>query len=590
MMIEHKTSYAYKLKYLENPTFDKVRGFAKNFIDDLPKELVNDLYSQLDRGVIQIDSEPQMMVYLYSFGNMHQAKLNKAFEYITEFLFEQPEINIIDYGCGQAIGTMCYVDFIRQKGITHKVKRVILIEPSDDCLKRAALHVSIFCPNAEIVTVNKTFDNLDANDIVCDEEIPTLHILSNVLDLEFELERFAELISEKLKGYNQFVCVGPYFNVPTTDQLMEDFAELFTESENNYSKIFSKYELNPNKSWTAHIKCFTVCELKKKFTSILLEYRHCPFFNRQRYNDATNDNMVDIINVGCDFARAMMFEYAVSCWQYVINCGSDNPEALLNLGVSYYYGNGVKQDYKKAVSFYSRAAEKKHPIGIYNLAVAFENGNGIQRNIDKAIELYHEAANLGVAMAIEALNRLKINNTNMAQNLDFFYGDRSREDLFNDYITKAHRLEKEAYCMLQHKSQGIDLVYFDPLSENDVYDPFDETVEMYKKALELYPNAATFYNLANLYKDFGYYDIAIEHYQKASNLAPNDNEIYCNMGYCYYQKEDDNMALKCFLRAVGVNPNDTVSWRNAGNCYLNLGKKKLAEECYYRADNNGLPF
>ncbi len=29
MLIEQKTSYAYKLKYLENPTFDKVRGFAK---------------------------------------------------------------------------------------------------------------------------------------------------------------------------------------------------------------------------------------------------------------------------------------------------------------------------------------------------------------------------------------------------------------------------------------------------------------------------------------------------------------------------------------------------------------------------------
>ena len=115
MLIEQSSTYAYKLKYLKNPTFDKVRGFAKKFIDDLPKELVDELYSQLERGVVQIDSEPQMLVYLYAFGNMHQAKLNKAFENIPEILFEQPEINIIDYGCGQAIGTMCYVDFIKQK-------------------------------------------------------------------------------------------------------------------------------------------------------------------------------------------------------------------------------------------------------------------------------------------------------------------------------------------------------------------------------------------------------------------------------------------------------------------------------------------
>ena len=267
MLIEQKTTYSYKLKYLKNPTFDKVRGFAKKFIDDLPKELVEELYSQLERGVVQIDSEPQMLVYLYSFGNMHQAKLNKAFENIPELFFEQLEINIIDYGCGQAVGTMCYVDFIRHKGISQKVKRVTLIEPSEICLKRAALHVSAFCSDAEIVTINKTFDDLDAADIVCDEEIPTLHILSNVLDLEFDLERFAELISDNLKGYNQFVCVGPYFNVPATDQQMDDFAKCFSESEDNYSKIFSKFELNPNKAWTAHIRCFSVGELEVELST-----------------------------------------------------------------------------------------------------------------------------------------------------------------------------------------------------------------------------------------------------------------------------------------------------------------------------------
>lgn len=115
MLIEQTTTYAYKLKYLDNPSFDKVRDLAKRFIDELPKELVDDLYNSINRGVDILKTEPEMLVYLYSFGNMHQAKLNKAFENIPEILFEQPEINIIDYGCGQAIGTMCYVDFIKQK-------------------------------------------------------------------------------------------------------------------------------------------------------------------------------------------------------------------------------------------------------------------------------------------------------------------------------------------------------------------------------------------------------------------------------------------------------------------------------------------
>ena len=326
MLIEQKTSYAYKLKYLENPTFDKVRGFAKSFIDDLPKELVDELYSQLERGVVQIDSEPQMLVYLYSFGNMHQAKLNKAFENIPEILFDQPGINIIDYGCGQAIGTMCYVDFIRHKGISQKVKRVTLIEPSEICLKRAALHVSKFCPDAEIVTINKEFDELDDEDIVCEEEIPTLHILSNVLDLDFDLERFAELISEQLKGYNQFVCVGPYFGVSSKDRRMEEFCSRLN-GEENYSESFDKFELNGGKAWTAQIRCFSVGELEEELSTEVtdediengVEDEYGVVYSRDGkrllgYNDVCDVLGEYIVKEGtkviCDFAFADRSDYS----------------------------------------------------------------------------------------------------------------------------------------------------------------------------------------------------------------------------------------------------------------------------------------
>ncbi len=271
MLIEQTTTYAYKLKYLENPSFDKVKNLAKKFIDELPQKLVDDLYNSINRGVDILKTEPEMLVYLYSFGNMHQAKLNKAFENIPEILFDQPEIHIIDYGCGQAIGTMCYVDFIRQKGVSQNVKRVTLIEPSEICLKRAALHVSTFCPDAEIVTINKTFDDLDVADIVCDEEIPTLHILSNVLDLlDFDLERFAELISNNLKGYNLFVCVGPYFGFPDKDKRMENLYLLLNGDE-NFCQYFDKYELNHNRPWTAQIRCFSVGELEEELSAEVID-------------------------------------------------------------------------------------------------------------------------------------------------------------------------------------------------------------------------------------------------------------------------------------------------------------------------------
>ncbi len=66
----------------------------------------------------------------------------------------------MDYGCGQAMGCICYADFLRENDVRQKVWRVVLIEPSELALKRAALHVSLMFPDAELRTVCKGFDDL----------------------------------------------------------------------------------------------------------------------------------------------------------------------------------------------------------------------------------------------------------------------------------------------------------------------------------------------------------------------------------------------------------------------------------------------
>ena len=263
MIIEETTTYAYKLKYIENVSFNRIRAFAQSFVNELPQELVDDIFFQLNHGLDLLQNEPQMLVYLHSYGKMHEAKLRYAFDQLPEDFREQPKVNIIDYGCGQAIGTMCYADFLANRRLCQTIKSVTLIEPSEICLKRAALHVSQFFPDAKIHTVCKPFDDLTDDDIANSADIPTLHILSNVLDIQaFDLEDFATLINNNLSNYNQFVCVGPYFNYSDKDERMTRFAELLNGNI-TYSKIFEKGELCDGKTWTAQIVCFSVGNLIK---------------------------------------------------------------------------------------------------------------------------------------------------------------------------------------------------------------------------------------------------------------------------------------------------------------------------------------
>ena len=261
MMIEDKSTYAYQLRHLANPSFDKIRNLAEDFIMKLPEQLKDELYEEIERGEKQLETEPELMYYLHAFGKMHKAKLDYAFEHLPETFFEIPEINIIDYGCGQAIATLCYADFLLERGYKQKIRRVTLIEPSEAALKRAALHVSVFFPDAEIVTINKGFDDLETNDIVCDEDVPTLHLLSNVLDLEcFSLIAFKKLVKKRIGPYNLFVCVGPYFGKNDRSKRMDDFANNLMEGI-IYTVDLNSFEFDPNYSWTCMVRCFGVGNL-----------------------------------------------------------------------------------------------------------------------------------------------------------------------------------------------------------------------------------------------------------------------------------------------------------------------------------------
>jgi len=266
---EHNTVYAYMLKYMESVSFDEVWTLSASFCQELLKASLAKLHETLNRGVDLLDSEPQMAAYMYSFGRMHQAKLEFAFGKLPKDFLLQDEVDIVDWGCGQAIATMCYADFLRQNGYRQKVRTITLVEPSELCLKRAALHASVFFPDAEIKVVNKSFDELSDTD-VNSADIPVLHVFSNVLDLQFDLSKFAALFAGSINGYAQFVCVGPYFGLLDKDSRMKEFAELLGGTT-SFAKSFESGEFEHGKSWTAQILCFSVGMLEENFSTEVTE-------------------------------------------------------------------------------------------------------------------------------------------------------------------------------------------------------------------------------------------------------------------------------------------------------------------------------
>jgi len=70
-----------------------------------------------------------------------------------------------------------------------------------------------------------------------------------------------------------------------------------------------------------------------------------------------------------------------------------NAEAQSNLGVAYYNGEGVAQNYEKAIEWWQKAAQQKDILAQYCLGVAYMEGLGVATNNEKAREQFQQIIN-----------------------------------------------------------------------------------------------------------------------------------------------------------------------------------------------------
>ncbi len=193
-------------------SFTAIRNIAVDEISTLPRVEQDRLYDELARGTQVLDEDAHLNMYLRCFGLMHKAKADEAFKNLPKLsdLFSK-EVEIYDWGCGQGTATICLLDFLKTCGISSKIKRLNLVEPSSLAVNRSVDILSCYkeIKNAEIRTIIKKFDDLEISDIES-YNCRKLHLFSNILDVaSFDLANFTQLFQQTQKGGNYIVCVGP---------------------------------------------------------------------------------------------------------------------------------------------------------------------------------------------------------------------------------------------------------------------------------------------------------------------------------------------------------------------------------------------
>lgn len=254
--------YKERISSITNLTMDAV---IDNCRSNISQQYRKRPYShpELNHGLDLLTSEEGLDCYIVAYGEMHQAKCRAAMQNMPfpprEITHSSLSLEIIDWGCGQGIGTLCLIDFLKDRDLTKWLKKITLIEPSTASLNRAIANVSKATFNSvNIIPINEYLPSIsDENEvnIIHFEYNYIFHIFSNILDVtDIDLAKLAKSIA--IPGHSHYIlCMGPLNgNAFRIDRFCEIFSPTVLFSNISSSKYGSTTDTNYN--FTCKTKAF----------------------------------------------------------------------------------------------------------------------------------------------------------------------------------------------------------------------------------------------------------------------------------------------------------------------------------------------
>jgi len=115
----------------------------------------------------------------------------------------------------------------------------------------------------------------------------------------------------------------------------------------------------------------------------------------------------------------------------------------------------------------------------------------------------------------------------------------------------------------------------------------DEALEAYQKAVALSPDdSETLYNHGNVLAATGKLDLAIRAYQKSIQANPDFALAYNNLGNAYFMTNNLDRAEASYRKALDLDPKFAFASNNLGKIYLVQKRCALASRCFKRAINS----
>ena len=176
-------------------------------------------YRRTGHGVVVYTELDQLDAYLVAYGEMHQRKLNAVFQKIdgTAFSnFARNGISIVDWGCGQGLATLVFLDWLNSRnGSPINIQAIRLLEMSDAARNRAWCVVTTRLGDVGQRVVSAipwvAGEVLTLDMFHLPAGVPVVHLFSNILDVAaIDLKNVANVVeAAKCFGPSLVVSASP---------------------------------------------------------------------------------------------------------------------------------------------------------------------------------------------------------------------------------------------------------------------------------------------------------------------------------------------------------------------------------------------
>jgi tetratricopeptide (TPR) repeat protein/predicted Ser/Thr protein kinase len=253
-----------------------------------------------------------------------------------------------------------------------------------------------------------------------------------------------------------------------------------------------------------------------------------------------------------------------------------------------YFDQAVKADPRFALAYTGLADAslrmykiKKDPFWTEKALAAAQQAQQLN---DKLAEVHATLSSVYRATGKYSESIAEIKSAlSLAPNSDEFY--RRLGDVYLDNGNAAQALEE------YQKAVKLNPYYW--ADENALGSAYAQMAD-YPKALQAFQRVtvlepdvdAGFENVGNMYLQEGKYQASIPYFQRALQIEPYFT-TYTNLGTSYFLLKQYSQAVEMFEKAVAMNPNNPDVILNLADAYRGLGEKDKARTAYQRTITTG---